>query len=76
VAIGGDDFLVGVKSQSNSEIAGFLRNLLRWSAAIFLCGGDRALNGSPSLDISRMDLAPHIGPGLFETLRSVGWPKA
>ena len=30
VAIGRDDLWLGVKSQSNSEIAGFLRNPFRW----------------------------------------------
>ena len=34
VAIGRDDLWLGVKSQSNSEIAGFLRNLFRWGVKI------------------------------------------
>ena len=36
VAIGKDDSWLGVKSQSNSEIAGFLRNPFRWGVKSLL----------------------------------------
>ena len=39
-----DELCVGVKGQSNSVIAGFLRNIFRYSLGT-LCIGGRALNG-------------------------------
>lgn len=37
VAIGRDDLWLGVKSQSNPEIAGSLRNPFRWGVIGSLC---------------------------------------
>ena len=55
VAIGRDDLWLGVKSQSNSEIAGFLRNPFRWGVNKNAKRG-RALHGKgwpKALPISR-----------------------
>ena len=49
VAIGKDDSWLGVKSQSNSEIAGFLRNPFRWGVkSLLMTLGDADLRSAPA----------------------------